>query len=286
METVRRAGPAAVEWVVVALRRSLEFLSRLARLVRTPGSQDLHRASKLRVRRGRSETADVWPLQNPGTLVRATASCSFRPKPKAPRNLHSGVAIPDLGVGMRVDLEQFEDAYNRDRDPWNFTTSSYEQRKYDVTVASLVRPRYARCFEPGCSIGALTARLASRADEVIAADASSTAACTATKRLQRFSNVVVTNDSIPDTWPTGNFDLIVWSELGYYWDAPELQRIIRHAQSLLTVDGHFLAVHWLGCSDDHLLSGSEVHAIIGDTFGDPVVHHIEPQFILDLWTMS
>jgi SAM-dependent methyltransferase len=187
---------------------------------------------------------------------------------------------------MRVDLDQFEDVYSRNRDPWSFATSGYEQRKYDLTVASLPRRRYRRCFEPGCSIGELTTRLARRADDVVASDASVTAVRTATDRLRVFPNVVVSNDSIPSQWPSGSFDLIVWSELGYYWDATELLTVVEHAQSLLTTDGHFLAVHWLGHSDDHLLNGAEVHAVIADSFGDPIVHHIEKEFVLDVWTMA
>jgi SAM-dependent methyltransferase len=187
---------------------------------------------------------------------------------------------------VRVDLGQFERSYQADADPWDFETSPYEQHKYDVTIASLPRRRYRRCFEPGCSIGALTSRLATRATEVLASDASPTAVRTATERLRGFSNVVVTNESIPEQWPTGDFDLIVWSELGYYWDIAELERIITRARELLTSDGHFAAVHWLGQSDDHLLTGAEVHAAIEGIFGAPVVHHLEPQFVLDLWDRS
>jgi SAM-dependent methyltransferase len=187
---------------------------------------------------------------------------------------------------VRVDLEQFERSYQAERDPWDFATSPYEQRKYDVTIASLPRQHYRRCFEPGCSIGALTSRLAKRAAVVVAADASLTAARTASERLEGFSNVVVSNSSIPDQWPSGDFDLIVWSELGYYWDAPELDRIVRQARAMLTADGHFVGVHWLGRSDDHLLSGAEVHACIKKVFGAPLVHHLEPRFVLEVWSLS
>ena len=55
-------------------------------------------------------------------------------------------------------------------DPWGFRSRWYEQRKRDVTLAALTRPRYRRAFEPGCSIGVLTAALAERCDEVVAAD--------------------------------------------------------------------------------------------------------------------
>jgi SAM-dependent methyltransferase len=184
---------------------------------------------------------------------------------------------------MRVDVEQFESLYQRDSDPWDFASSPYEQRKYDVTIASLPRSFYRRCFEPGCSIGSLTRRLTQRVEEVVAIDVSSTAVAIAAQQLAAFSNVSVTVGSLPEHWPQGTFDLIVWSELGYYWDAPELANMVERAQSLQSSRGHFLAVHWLGNSDDHLLGGGKVHEVLHDVLGVPVVHHLERQFILDVW---
>ena len=185
---------------------------------------------------------------------------------------------------MRVDLDSFEQFYRADRDPWDFTTSPYEQRKYDLTVASLPRRRqYQRCFEPGCSIGALTARLAMVATEVVALEASPTAAATAVTRLGAFPNVSVHHGSILEHWPDGEFDLIVFSEIGYYWDRPELTTIVERARGCLQPEGHLVGVHWLGNSDDHLLNGSEVHEIIAGRLGSSIVQHAEPEFLLDVW---
>ncbi len=186
---------------------------------------------------------------------------------------------------MQVDLAQFESAYQDNGDPWSFATSPYEQHKYDVTVASLPRPRYKRCFEPGCSIGALTGRLARRVDEVVAIDASATAVAAAMDRLRSLDNVSISVGSLPGQWPTGTFDLIVWSELGYYWDAAELPTIIEQAQVRLNPEGHFVAVHWLGHSSDHLLGGNDVHAVIGQALGTPIIRHLESQFVLDIWEL-
>lgn len=56
----------------------------------------------------------------------------------------------------RGDLDHFEQTYQNDIDPWNFTESPYVLRRFDITMASLPRLRYRRCFEPGCSIESLT----------------------------------------------------------------------------------------------------------------------------------
>ena len=59
----------------------------------------------------------------------------------------------------------FHELYEGDADPWEFATSGYEQRKYSLTTASLPRAHYTSVFEPGCSIGVLTERLAPAAIE-------------------------------------------------------------------------------------------------------------------------
>lgn len=184
---------------------------------------------------------------------------------------------------MRVDLEAFERTYRATGDPWGFTSSPYETRKYELTVASLPGRRYDRCFEPGCSIGALTERLADVAADVIALDASATAADAARKRVRDRPHVSVGVGSIPELWPEGTFDLIVFSEIGYYWDEPELAAITWRARLCLRPDGHFVGVHWLGRSPDHLLHGSAVHRVLASVLGEAVVRHHEPAFMLEVW---
>jgi trans-aconitate methyltransferase len=73
--------------------------------------------------------------------------------------------------------------YRQHPDPWGYTSSWYEQRKYAITVACLPRRRYRRAFEPGCSIGVLTELLAARTDALISADFAATAVEHAKHRL-------------------------------------------------------------------------------------------------------
>jgi len=65
-------------------------------------------------------------------------------------------------------VSSFEELYRADPDPWQFATSRYEQRRYDITVACLPEERYGAAFEPGCAVGELTRRLAGRCDRVLA----------------------------------------------------------------------------------------------------------------------
>ncbi|MEO6125788.1 MAG: SAM-dependent methyltransferase [Ilumatobacteraceae bacterium] len=187
---------------------------------------------------------------------------------------------------MRVDLDAFEQMYRVDADPWDFGGSPYEQRKYDITVASLPRRRYSRCFEPGCSIGALTERLAPICDEVVALDVSPSAIATATVRLASVGGVSLSVGTIPEQWPSGDFDLIVMSEIGYYWDEPALADVVDTAWTSLVAGGDLVAVHWLGHSPDHVLDGITVHEILAQRLGESAVHHRDARFVLDVWTAS
>ena len=84
---------------------------------------------------------------------------------------------------MSLGPEYFEDLYARHADPWGFADRWYEQRKRALLLASLPRPRFARAFEPGCSIGVLTAELAPRCDALLATDVAEGALSAARERL-------------------------------------------------------------------------------------------------------
>ncbi len=188
---------------------------------------------------------------------------------------------------MRVDLESFDRMYRREGDPWDFADSDYEQHRYRCSIQALHRVRYRRCFEPGCSIGVLTAKLADRCDEVIACDASAAAIEAARHRLAAHTNVELHTATLPEWWPTGRFDLVVFSELGYYWDVAELEPLVDRLADTVEPGGELLAVHWLGESGDHLLHGNDVHRILTARLGVPEVRHVETgRFVLERWTVQ
>jgi SAM-dependent methyltransferase len=75
-------------------------------------------------------------------------------------------------LAQKVSPEAFEARYLKASDPWQFHTSAYEQSRYDTTLRALSRERYGTAYEPGCSVGAFTVKLARIAEEVIATDVS------------------------------------------------------------------------------------------------------------------
>jgi hypothetical protein len=64
--------------------------------------------------------------------------------------------------------------------------------------------------------------------------------------------------------PKGPFDLIVMSEVGYYFEPSMLVSIAIATAAQLEAGGEFIAVHWLGHSDDHVLGGDAVHGVLAD----------------------
>ena len=61
----------------------------------------------------------------------------------------------------RMTLADFEARYAAQGDPWGYTESEYEQRKYAATLAACGPGPFACALELGGSIGVFSAQLAS-----------------------------------------------------------------------------------------------------------------------------
>jgi SAM-dependent methyltransferase len=161
-----------------------------------------------------------------------------------------------------TSAEFFEKKYREKADPWEFARSEYERARYETVVAALDERRYERVFEPGCSVGELTWRLAERCGQVVAMDISETAVKKARERCREFSNVDFRVGGLPHQMPDGEFDLIVFSEIGYYFEEDSLHDLGNMLVRRVRTSGTLLAAHWLGSSKDHLLGGDRVHEIL------------------------
>lgn len=180
----------------------------------------------------------------------------------------------------------FEDMYRDSEDPWDFETSAYEQRKYVLTIDSLPQRRYRRAFEPGCSIGVLTALLAQRCDQLVASDMIPAALSAAKRRLNGASHVAFEELVIPHDWPAGRFDLVVLSEIAYYFDQEDLETVLRRIVNTTEAGAHVVGVHWRG-ETNYPLSGDRAHELIDESAGlARLVHHIEDDFVLGVWGRS
>ncbi|GLE54299.1 nodulation S family protein [Mycobacterium montefiorense] len=155
-------------------------------------------------------------------------------------------------------------------DPWQLSTRWYERRKYAITLGMLPNRRYQHAFEPGCSIGTLTARLALRCDHVTAVDVVDAAMRSADLRLRQAGcrdRVTLARSSLDATWPPGPFDLLVLSEVAYYLQADALAEVLERECARLQLGANVVAAHWRHPVADYPLTGDAAHAIIARTPG-------------------
>ncbi|MCS0603517.1 nodulation S family protein [Streptomyces sp. LP11] len=177
----------------------------------------------------------------------------------------------------------FDDMYRGAEDPWHLAERWYERRKYDLTVAALPQPRYRRAFEPGCSVGELTRRLAVRCDAVFACDRVGSAVATARHRTRDLPHVEVRRMVLPEEWPTGSFDLIVLSELLYYLDDATFDRFVRRTVASLEPGGTLVTVHWDHPVPEHLTTGSGIADLLAARLElDLLADHREEDFVLQV----
>jgi len=152
----------------------------------------------------------------------------------------------------------FESIYVAAEDPWSFASSAYEAEKYDRSL-SVLRSRYVRALEIGCSIGVFTQRLAARCDELVALDISAQAVLRARDRCAGLEHVHVARAEFPAQCPDGQFDLITCCEVGYYWSDADLAAARDRIAGALVTGGDLLLVHFLPKVDDYVRDGDDVH---------------------------
>lgn len=154
----------------------------------------------------------------------------------------------------------FDEVYRANEDPWGFETSAYEREKYATTLAALPRTQYARAFEIGCSLGVLTEQLAARCGHLLAVDVAEAPLQRARQRCTHLPQVTFELLRVPDEFPApAAFDLIVVSEVGYYWSPADLARAADQLLAGLVPGGQLLLVHWTLAVHDYPLTGDEVH---------------------------
>ena len=179
----------------------------------------------------------------------------------------------------------FEQLYEGSADPYAVRTRWYEQRKRDIVLAALPRPRFRRCYEPGCGNGELTAQLAARCDTVLAADFSENALRAARQRTGLLPQVQIAQHVLPQQWPVADrFDLVVLSELLYFLALDAVRSVAQHCARSLAGDGVLIACDWRPDFAGRASATVEVHAELAQIGLHAAVSHEEDDFLLTVWT--
>ncbi|MFC5993220.1 class I SAM-dependent DNA methyltransferase [Pseudonocardia hispaniensis] len=168
-------------------------------------------------------------------------------------------------------------------DPYGIAESAYEQDKYDLIMQTLDDTHYSRTLEVGCGEGQLTELLTKLTDELVAVDISAAAIERTRGRLEGDPRVVAQRRTLPLDMPPGTFDLIICSDVLYYWEPTTLRLGLGRLLDRLRPGGRILFLHYRGnfgqanCADAvHELAREFAN---GRGFGHPVsrtVHGVGP----------
>ena len=182
----------------------------------------------------------------------------------------------------------FEAIYREDPDPWRFASSDYERAKYAATLAALPRASYPCALEVGCSIGVLTSQLARRCARLLAVDCVEAVLWHARERCAGLPGVEFACMELPRELPDGPFDLLLLSEVAYYWSPRDLGLMAAFARHTMAPGGDIVLVHWTG-GTDYPLSGDEAAQRFIDAthaFALPLLHARAEHYRIDLLRCS
>lgn len=181
----------------------------------------------------------------------------------------------------------FEAIFAGDADPWNLATSAYEAAKFDRTLRALSARRSACALEVGCAGGVLTERLSAVCDRLTAIDVSATALARARRRLAGRANVRFEAAAFPKDCPAlDGLDLVVLSEVAYYWSDADLDRAAQRIGERLRPGGRLILVHWTGETDYPQTGDGAVERLWRGLSGFMAVDLAERRagYRLDLWS--
>lgn len=158
-----------------------------------------------------------------------------------------------------LTAEDFEARYRDDPDPWSYTRSDYERRKYAATLEACGAGPFQRALELGASIGVFSARLAPRCTSLYTIDAAPSAVADARRRLADLPGARPIVGTIPDAIPDGTFDLVVASEILYYLQPEALTETLACLRDRLAPAGRLVAVHWRPAGPERPFTAADVH---------------------------
>ncbi|MGF7154744.1 class I SAM-dependent DNA methyltransferase [Novosphingobium gossypii] len=189
-------------------------------------------------------------------------------------------------TGSSLDAEYFDGIFAADEDPWDLASSDYEAAKFAHTHDVLADRRYARALEIGCAHGVLTSLLAPLCDRLLATDISARALALARKRAGGHPGVTFAHMAFPHTTPDpADFDLVVLSEVAYYWDLVDLKRAGAWLRDHVAPGGRLILVHYTGETDYPHTADDAVETIwsaLGGEFRMEMMAR-KDMYRLDLW---
>jgi cyclopropane fatty-acyl-phospholipid synthase-like methyltransferase len=136
-------------------------------------------------------------------------------------------------------------------DPYKVSASSYELEKMGRVMATLgFEKRFGSILEIGCGEGNMTARLATISGRTLATDISDMAVRRTREMISSFPNVDTHRLDLLSDGPPGQFDLVVASEVLYYFEKGQLPAVLERITSCVKNGGSVALIHARALADD------------------------------------
>jgi len=189
--------------------------------------------------------------------------------------------------GSSLDAAYFDGIFGADDDPWDLATSDYEAAKFQHTHDVVAGRRYNRALEIGCAHGVLTGQLIGLCDTMLAIDISTKALAKARERVGNRPGLSLQCMAFPRETPDPGpaFDLVILSEVAYYWDVADLARAANWLREAIASGGRVILVHYTGETDYPHSGDDAVEALWAELGADfaVVTEERRNRYRLDLW---
>jgi trans-aconitate methyltransferase len=150
----------------------------------------------------------------------------------------------------------------------------------------LPKVKFKNAFEIACAIGVLTEKLAPKCERLLSVDYSEPGLVEARKRCSHLPQVRFEQMQIPQQFPTEKFDLILFSEVGFFLTMPDLLETKQKIIDALVPGGYLLMVHFGFMATDYFLhDGDTVHNAFLENSASSLKHLGDPRkkfFMVDL----
>lgn len=162
-------------------------------------------------------------------------------------------------IAASTDRHYFQKLYETSVDPFHNWRNDYEDSKRAQALKLLQKPFYRTAFEPGCGNGALSRDLSTRSGQLTSVDWSADALRAASLHCAGIPNIDFYEMDFPAILPHKTFDLMMVSELLYYFSDMRLKKFFASIPEIVKPGGEVMLIHWRGASDDYPSVGDAVH---------------------------
>jgi 2-polyprenyl-3-methyl-5-hydroxy-6-metoxy-1,4-benzoquinol methylase len=136
--------------------------------------------------------------------------------------------------------DKFNTLYKLDKDPFNVSTSNYEQTKFNDILAVLEGREFTHTLDLGCGPGYLTSRFSPYSQKITAVDFSSEAIELAKHNCTSCPNVEFVNEDITKFKRSDRYDLFFCSEVLYYLDEAGFDRLVANIREMAAPDAELV----------------------------------------------